>query len=371
MSTEPIDVDSTEVGVDDAPAGEVVALPDRYAFDAEQHYAVEQMGPVASDEFKALAAQAVVLSQSGICPKALRGKPHDMLQVLMSARDLGLAPTVAMRKLYVVDGQVTIAPALKMALVRIKGAGRIWYHQENDAQECTVYGQRTGEDYVHTVTVTIEDAARIKTRINGKTAPLTEKDNWKNYPARMLQWRAVGYLIDDLWPEVSFGMYSPDELGAYTDEDGHVIDVESVDVPEGFERQQRRAKTPTTVVAFKARLKDLPDDLREKMDAWYQDKVWEAATEEVPWDDLPESWWPHVDGLLTKAEAKAKDATYTDPDDGKPAACLACGSTAEPCECAPDGAQDEPEAMGREEANARYERDRAEALADGEPPDSF
>ncbi len=344
MSTEPIDVEAVEV-TDDGPGAEVVTLPDRYEWDADQAAVVEQMGPVAADEFKALAAQALVLSRASAVPGALRGKPHDVLLVLMSARDLGLAPTVAMRKMYVVDGQVTIAPALKMALVRMKGLGRVWFDPANNAEEATCYGQRVGEDHVHAVTFTMEDAKR---------AGLEKKNNWKAYPGRMLQWRAVGYLVDDVFPEVSFGMYSPDELGAYTDDDGHVIDVDAIDVPEGYESKSRRRGRPSDVaVALQARYKALPVDYRTRFDAWTAEHSDDGKP--VQPEDMGDAWWAKVDAVLSKAEAQIK----ADP----PVACLSCNSTADPCECAPDGAQDDHAA---DEANLaqRVEEAHAEALAD-------
>lgn len=57
----------------------------------------------------------------------------------------------------------------------------------------------------------------------------------------MLSWRALGYLLDEAVPEVGTGLYSPDELGAVTDEEGSpVIDVTEVGQVDGMPEPERR-----------------------------------------------------------------------------------------------------------------------------------
>ncbi len=224
-----------------------------------------------TSEIQQIAQLALLLSGSGTCPEALRGKPHDMLHVLLTARDLGVSPTSAMRKMYVIDGNVTIAPALKGALVRTKGLGRYWFPRPanaegvypdgvppNDETRATVFGQRTGEDYVMASEFTMADA---------EIAKVAHKKNWQTYPKRMLQWRALTYLIDDLWPEVGFGIYTPDEMGAITDEDGHLIDVAEVHVPNGYERPTYAPAGSTDKKGDELAPQEERDEIQKRIDA--------------------------------------------------------------------------------------------------------
>ncbi len=176
-------------------------------------------------EMQGMAAMAVTLSAAAAVPGAMRGKPNDVFLVLLTGRELGIPPTTAIRECHVIDGKVTISPKVKLAMVRQSGLGRVWPDASNDAEKATWHAERADQrGTTFSSTFTMDDARRT----SGKNA-LVGKDNWKNYPQRMLSWRALGYLLDDVFSEVGTGLYSPDELGAMTDEDGRVIDVGQVD----------------------------------------------------------------------------------------------------------------------------------------------
>ena len=46
---------------------------------------------------------------------------------------------------------------------------------------------------------------------DAERAGLLKKDNWQKYPARMLKARAVSYAVNDLFPDVFFGLLSKEE----------------------------------------------------------------------------------------------------------------------------------------------------------------
>lgn len=230
------------------------------------------------NEFRALAMQAKMLSGSSLVPSALRGKPHDVLLILLTGRDLGIAPTAALRKCYVVDGQVTIAPAMKLALIKIQGKGCIRPPAKGDPDFPNTKTRATAIAYdnngkeINRSTLEWDDVKDITAK--GR-ALLVDKDNWKNYPGRMLWWRISGWLADDIWPEASFGIYSPDEIGAVTDEEGHVIDVKEVKVVDGFERKQ---DTPAAMIedavaeALTARSRALPPEGKEVLKQFFRER---------------------------------------------------------------------------------------------------
>lgn len=194
-------------------------------------------------EVRDLAAMAVTLSHADCVPGPLRGKPNSVFMVLLAGRDLGIKLTVALRMLHVIDGQVTVPPKLKLALVRERKLGRVWPDPANNAESATWYAVRHDDPGVtYTSTVTIEQARSIKLT---STKKLTDKDNWQNYPDRMLSWRALGYLLDDAFSEVATGLYSPDEIGAITDEEGVPLEVVDVDPFPGMKGASRREEAIT------------------------------------------------------------------------------------------------------------------------------
>lgn len=249
-----------------------VAAPSMELAEVDATDAVLSVLPT-ENEFRNLAVQARTLAASNLVPGALRNKPADVLLVLMTGRDLGIAPTAALRKCYVVDGQVTIAPALKIALLRIKGLGMVRPAADNDEKHATaiVYDQHSVE--LARVTVTMEQMQRVKYGKN-RQFNLTEKDNWKNYPHRMLWWRAATQAVDDFFPEVAFGIYCPEEIGALTDEEGEVIELDSVEVPTGYEsRGPRQSTEPEKITddestTLRNRASALPTEAKEELRGW-------------------------------------------------------------------------------------------------------
>jgi hypothetical protein len=188
-----------------------------------------------ADEVRQLAAIAVVATAAGNVPKPLRGKPNDAFMVLLEGRALGLAPTTALRMLHVIDGTVTVPPKVKLALVRQAGLGEVWPDAGNDGTSATWHATRDGRTYAYTFTMA-----------DARAAELDRKDNWRHYPGRMLSWRALGYLLDDVFPDVGTGLYAPDELGALTDEDGLPIEASGWEAPPGMNRPQA-AQPPAPV----------------------------------------------------------------------------------------------------------------------------
>lgn len=184
----------------------------------------------AHQEMQGMAAMAVTLAGADAVPVALRNKPNDVFQVLLTARDLGVAITTGMREFHVIDGKVTLSPKVKLAMVNERGRQEgwaCWPDPGNDAETATWHATRRDRPgLTFSSSFTMAEARNVKI---SSTKTLDGKDNWQNYPKRMLSWRALGYLLDDVFPEVGTGLYSPDELGAMTDEDGQVIDVSSTE----------------------------------------------------------------------------------------------------------------------------------------------
>jgi len=180
-------------------------------------------------EWAGLCQMAVIMANSGLVPAALRRQPENALLVLLTGRDLGITPTNSLQNIHCIDGKISIAPKLQLALLARSGLGEI---KPFDVGPTSVSGRVVNADgeVIDVRSYTMAEAP----------AELKSKSNWKNYPARMLWWRLVGFLMDDHFPEVTLGLYQPDELGAVTDADGIPINPASVDLPDGYQTSRSR-----------------------------------------------------------------------------------------------------------------------------------
>lgn len=218
-------------------------------------------------ELRTLAQLATTFAFSKLVPESLQGKPEDCLLVLLTARDLGLSVTVAFRECHPIDGRVTVSPKLKLAIVRQRGLGRIWPDPANDVTRHTWFAARADDPQtVYQVTYTLRDAERAGLWMAGcspddhseqcqkgaqygasrEARKKSCKQNWRTYPGQMLQWRCMGYLMDQAFGEVGVGLYSADELGAVTDEDGHVIDIMEAGPLDGMPDHTPTPRDPAT-----------------------------------------------------------------------------------------------------------------------------
>lgn len=255
-----IDTDAREA-MDEAPperttvettAAVEIAHPQRPQHVGARTIAGTALAVVPNDhELATLAQMAVTIAGAKTAPRALQGNPNDAFLVMLTARDVGVGLTTAVREFHVIDGKVTLSPKVKLAMVHQQGVGDVYPHQgprqvlqpdgtyatrlcpcglddpPNNDQRATWHAERKDQPGIlHGSTFTLEMAARVSAKEGGRTITLAEKSTWKQYPQRMLSWRALGYLLDDVFPEVGTGLYSPDEMGAVTDEDGvPLIDV--------------------------------------------------------------------------------------------------------------------------------------------------
>ena len=130
--------------------------------------------------------------------------PADVLFVIFAGESLGLNPATALMNIYNVNGMPAMKADLKLALAK-KHPEYAGCTIKSDANQCTVEMKRklpSGEIETIVSTFTMQDAAR---------AGLLKKDNWQKYPARMLKARAVSYAVNDLFPDVFFGILSKEE----------------------------------------------------------------------------------------------------------------------------------------------------------------
>jgi hypothetical protein len=141
------------------------------------------------------------IANTEFVPKGLRGKPAAVAAAILAGRESGIGPMTALQHMNVIDGRPAMSAELKRA--RALAAGHDIVYEETSTQRCVVKGRRKGDDNWTTVTWSMDDA---------RNAKLVNKDNWRLYPRRMLQARAIGELCDLIFPDTTAGLPTIEEV---------------------------------------------------------------------------------------------------------------------------------------------------------------
>lgn len=164
-------------------------------------------------EIDAMLRFAKALADGNLLPKSYQRNPANILWAMEYARTLNITPIAAMAGVHVIDGKPTASSALISALVR--RAGHKLRITGNGTTATATIVRADDPDFTFTSTWDIDRA---------KTAGLTGKQVWKNYPAAMLKARAITEVARDACQEALVGLlYTPEELGATVDADGNPI----------------------------------------------------------------------------------------------------------------------------------------------------
>lgn len=183
---------------------------------------------------------ARILAMASIMPRDLRGKPADVLAVLLYGRELGLTAWQSITGINIIEGRATMSAELRIAKTRERGhrvsiacrtcahfaehpahdpapgGGRHRFVSDHDATRCTVRAVRgdTGETAV--VTFTVQDAAAaglLKILPNGTVQARSTTGKplpWEHWTADMLYHRASDRAARQIAPEVGYGLYDID-----------------------------------------------------------------------------------------------------------------------------------------------------------------
>jgi hypothetical protein len=197
------------------------------------------------------------------------------IQVL-TAYEYGIPLSAAKSAVYVYpNGMNTLAPKVVW--------GKIITHPELESyteKKLTKDGEFEGWELTlkrtngisATRSFTMTEAKIIK---QGKKT-LAQKVVWMNYPERMCFWRAMSAVQDVVFPDVTFGIYKADELGAEIEPDGEIIDAESWELPPLPDSKQKPPSLDQLIEQFgteaclKAGLYNLSPDATD-------DELWKLA----------------------------------------------------------------------------------------------
>ncbi|WP_157253117.1 hypothetical protein [Nonomuraea typhae] len=178
------------------------------------------------------------LATAVLMPDAIRGKPSDVLALLLYGQDLGLSPMQAIQGIYVVKGKPQLSGTTWIALAR-KAGHKVRILESTD-ERCTVEITRADDPgHPHRETFTLQDAARAGLcHIKDGKAFLRDKNGnplpWEAYTRTMLRNRAISSGAKIACPEVALGFgvegdydFIADAAAVITDPE--VVEAEPVD----------------------------------------------------------------------------------------------------------------------------------------------
>lgn len=144
---------------------------------------------------------ASTLVKSGLLPSAIKS-PEAALVIILTGRELGLAPLQALRSISVVEGKPTLSADLLLALAYKSGLCTGYEILELTDEKCVVQISRNGQ-VKPPYSYTIEEARK---------AGLANRPNWQRHTKAMLRARATSAACRAYFPDVVLGLYTPDEL---------------------------------------------------------------------------------------------------------------------------------------------------------------
>ena len=171
------------------------------------------------EQMNALQSAAQALHASGFFGD-VKTQAQAMVKVMAGA-EIGLPPFASMSGIHIVQGKPVLGANLIATLV--KNDPRYDYRVErSDNEVCILTWYENGKP-VGESAFSIQEAS---------AAGLTGKQTWKAYPSDMLFARALTRGARRYAPGIFGGapVYTPDELGVDTDEDGHVVEGQIVNV---------------------------------------------------------------------------------------------------------------------------------------------
>lgn len=155
------------------------------------------------NSLEAAMACADIISQSSFCPKAMSGKPGDVVVALQMGQELGLKPMQALQNIAVINGRPSLWGDAMLAVCR--QSPHFEYIKEEYLKETNTYicrvKRRDEPEFLQSFS---EEDAR-KAGLWGKLG------TWVQYPKRMLQMRARGFALRDAFPDLLRGIITQDE----------------------------------------------------------------------------------------------------------------------------------------------------------------
>jgi hypothetical protein len=145
------------------------------------------------------------------------------MAIMLKGHEIGFGLAASFEYIHVIKGKPSLSPRGALAI--------LYNHPEFEGinvLEETGEGEWEGEVYSCTVTIRRKEFGTQTTQFTMRDALranlVKPNSGWESYPANMLRWRAIGYCIDLIFPDIGGGMKRSDEYGADLTQDGEVIE---------------------------------------------------------------------------------------------------------------------------------------------------
>jgi hypothetical protein len=155
---------------------------------------------------------AKMMANTDMIPKDYRGKPANIMVAVQMGAEIGLKPLQSLQNIAVINGRPSVWGDSLIALVLanplcegvteyfLNKKGEKTVGEDYETAVCVV--KRKGQDK-ETRTFSFADAA--KAGLKGKAGP------WSQYTKRMLQMRARGFALRDVFPDILKGLQVAEE----------------------------------------------------------------------------------------------------------------------------------------------------------------
>jgi hypothetical protein len=169
------------------------------------------------------------LAHADLLPKQFVNRPANVLYAIEYGRTLGITPIAALTGIHVIEGKPSASSGLIGGLVRQAGHK---LRVKGDGRSATAQIIRADDpDWTYEVTWDLQRAEQAGLCQIKDGKPWARDRNgkptaWEKYPAAMLKARAITEVARDACEDVLFGLhYTPEELGAYVNQDGEPVDA--------------------------------------------------------------------------------------------------------------------------------------------------
>lgn len=173
---------------------------------------------------------AKALAFSGMLPEQYRKQPANVLWAVEYGETIGISPMAAITGVHMIEGKPTASAALISGLVRRAGHRlRSGYDPKTRTGWAEIV-RNDDPDYTFRSEWDLDRAIEAELVQVGPNGQLIAKDSkgrskpWKKFYPSMTKARATTEVARDACEEVLFGLhYTPEELGADTDDEGNLV----------------------------------------------------------------------------------------------------------------------------------------------------
>lgn len=146
---------------------------------------------------------ADIIAQSDVVPQDYRGKPGNVLVAIQMGQEIGLPPLQALQNISVINGRPCVWGDALIGIAR--------------SHPACEYINETFDEKTMTATCRVKrkggpEEVRTFSLADAEKAGLTKKGPWQQYLKRMLQMRARGFAIRDVFPDALRGLALAEEV---------------------------------------------------------------------------------------------------------------------------------------------------------------